>query len=176
MSIQNKNLLKIILMLSIGVLIGFLISNTTTVSVEELKTTSSASYAGDEEDVAFVNSLGLATFDGAWIVVSGGEIVNDINSVAIDCWLDRKICNVAQAQVVFGDLFSNDISYYDITEWSKSGQITAISSSMCEDQILKADIKTKVGILTEARKDVVDKAACVQSREPIVLKLEQRGY
>ncbi|MFA5831431.1 MAG: hypothetical protein WC878_06385 [Candidatus Paceibacterota bacterium] len=172
---QKKNLPKIILILGIGILIGYVISNVTTLSVEELKTPS-ASYASKDEYVAVINSLGLAPFDGAWVVVSGGEMVNDINSVAIDCWFDKKICNVAQADVVFEDIFSNNISYYDITEWSQTGQITAISSSECEDQILKADIKTNVVTLTETRKDNADKAVCVQSGMPMVLKLGQRGY
>lgn len=175
MTMEKKNLPKIILILGVGVLIGYIISNATTLSVRELKTPS-ANYVGEEKDVAFANSLGLASFDGAWVVVSGGEMVNDVNSVAVDCWLDKKICNVAQADVVFDDLFSNNISYYDITEWSQTGQITAISSSLCEDQILKADIKTKVVTLTEARKDNADKTMCVQSGEPMVLKLGQRGY
>ncbi|OHA24413.1 MAG: hypothetical protein A3D50_00145 [Candidatus Taylorbacteria bacterium RIFCSPHIGHO2_02_FULL_44_12] len=172
---EKKNLPKIILILAIGVFIGYIISNITTLSINELKTPS-ASYVGEDKDVAFANNLGLASFDGAWIVVSGGEMVNDVNSVAVDCWLENKICNVAQADVVFDDMFSNDIFYYDITEWSQSGQITAISSSLCEDQILKADIKTKVVTLTEARKDNADKTMCVQSGEPMVLKLGQRGY
>lgn len=172
---EKKKLPKMILILSVGILIGCVISNATTLSVDELKTPS-ASYVGKDKDVALVNSLGLASFDGAWVVVSGGEMVNDVNSVAVDCWLDEKICNVAQADVVFDDMFSNNISYYDITEWSQTGQITAISSSLCEDQILKADIKTKVVTLTEARKDNADKTMCVQSGEPMVLKLGQRGY
>lgn len=172
---KKKNLPKTILILVVGALIGYIISNATTLSVNELKTPS-AIYVGEDKDVAFVNSLGLASFDGAWVVVSGDEMVNDVNSVAVDCWLENKICNVAQADVVFDDLFSNNISYYDITEWSPSGQITAISSSFCEDQILKADIKTKVVTLTESRKDNADKTMCVQSGEPMVLKLGQRGY
>lgn len=175
MNIEKKNLPKIILILGIGILIGYIISNATTLSVGELKTPS-ASYVGEDKDVAFANSLGLASFNGAWVVVSGGKIVNDINSVIVDCWLEKKICNVAQADVLFDDVFSNNISYYDITEWSQAGQITAISESLCEDQILKADIKTKVVTLTEARKDNVDKKMCVQNSEPIVLKLGQRGY
>lgn len=172
---EKKNLPKLILILDVGVLIGYVISNATTLSVRELKTPS-ASYVGEDKDVAFANSLGLASFDGAWVVVFGGEMVNDVNSVAVDCWFDKKICNVAQADVVFDNLFSNNISYYDITEWSQAGQITAISSSLCEDQILKADIKTKVVTLTESRKDNADKTMCVQNGEPMVLKLGQRGY
>lgn len=172
---ENKNLPKIIIILVIGTLIGYVISGATTLSVNELKTPS-ASYVGEDKDVAFANSLGLASFNGAWVVVSGGEMVNGVNSIAVDCWLENKICNVAQADVVFDDLFSNNISYYDITEWSQTGQITAVSSSLCEDQILKADIKTKVVTLTEARKDNADKTMCVQSGEPMVLKLGQRGY
>lgn len=172
---DKKNLSKTILILGTGVLIGFIISNTTTLSVEELKTPS-ASYVVEDKDVAFTNSLGLASFYGAWIVVSGDEIVNDVNSVAVGCRLDKKICNVAQADVIFDDLFLNNISYYEITDWSQSGQITAVKSSLCEDQILKADIKTKVVTLTEVRKDNADKTMCVQSGEPMVLKLGQRGY
>lgn len=170
-----KSAPKIIAILAVGVLIGFFISNATTLSVDELQTPS-ANFVGKDEDVVFANGLGLASFDGAWVVVSGGKIVNDVNSVAVDCWLDKKICNVAQADVVFDNLFSNNISYYDIMEWTESGQITAISSSLCEDQILKADIKTKVVTLTEARKDNADKEICVQGGEPIVLKLGSRGY
>src|SRR3989344_1108273 len=124
MNMEKKNLPKIILILGVGVLIGYIISNATTLSVRELKTPS-ASYVGEDKDVAFANSLGLASFDGAWVVVSGGEMVNDVNSVAVDCWLD---------------------------------------------------IKTKVVTLTEARKDNADKTMCVQSGEPMVLKLGQRGY
>lgn len=172
---EKKNLLKTIFILAVGVLVGYIIFNLTTLSVDELKTPS-ASYVGKDKDVAFANNLGLASFDGAWVVVSGGKMVNNVNSVDIDCWLKNKICNVAQADIVFDDLFSNNISYYDIIEWSSSGQITAISSSLCEDQILKADIKTKVVTLTESRKDNANKTVCVQSGQPMVLKLGQRGY
>lgn len=164
---------KIAVLLLLGSLVGFIVSDATTISIEELKTPSD-SFVGKDEDVAFANSLGLAIFGGAWVVVSGEEMVNDVNSVAVDCWLDKKICNVAQADVIFDDLFSNNISYFDITEWTTSGQISAISSSLCEDQILKADIKTKVVTLTEAKKDDADKEMCVQGREPTVLKLGSR--
>lgn len=172
---EKKNLLRTILILIVGMLTGYIISGTTTLSVNELRTPS-PTYIGGEKDIAFANSLGLASFDGAWIVVSGGKMVNNVNSVAVDCWLEKKICNIAQADVIYDGLFSNNISYYDITEWSSSGQITAISSSSCEDQILKADIKTKVVTLTESRKDNADKTMCFQSSEPMVLKLGQRGY
>lgn len=166
---------KLAILLFIGGLIGFFISNIVTLSVKELRIPS-ATYAGKDKDVAFANSLGLASFDGAWLVVSGGEIVNDINSVVVDCWRDRKICNVAQADILPDNIFSNNISYYDISEWSESGQITAISSSLCEDQILKADIKTKVVTLTETKKDNVDEKICVPNNQPMVLKLGQKGY
>lgn len=171
----KKSVLITIFMVAISFVIGFVISSTISFSVNDLKTPS-AQYTGDDKDVALANSLGLASFDGAWIVVSGGEMINAVNSVAIDCWLETKICNVAQADVILNDLFSNRISYYEISDWSASGQITAISSSLCEDQILKADIKTKVVTLTESRKEDADITMCDSSDEPIVLKLGQRGY
>ena len=172
---NKKNILFSAVTLLVGGLFGYLVASITTVSIRDLKTPNS-SFIGKDEDVRFANNLGLASFDGAWIVVSGGEIVNDVNSVAIDCWADKKICNVAQADVLFKDLFSNNISYYEITDWSASGQITAISESLCENTILKADIKTKVVTLTESKKEDADKSLCVQSNEPMVLKLGQRGY
>ncbi len=171
---EEKNSQKTVLILFTGILAGYIIASAMTLSVNELKTLS-ATYVGEEKDVTFANNLGLASFDGAWVVVSGGEMVNNVNSVAVDCWLKDKICNVAQADVI-DNLFSNNISYYKIIEWSPSGQITAINSSLCEDQIIKADIKTKVVTLTESRKENVDKAMCVQGSEPMVLKLGERGY
>lgn len=107
--------------------------------------------------------------------MAGGEIINNVNAVSIDCWLNKKVCDVAQANVYDG-MLTNGISYYDIIEWSSSGQITAISSSLCEDQTLKADIKTKVVTLTESKKQNANPELCVQSNEPFVLKLGSRGY
>jgi hypothetical protein len=173
---MNKNSISVtIFIVVISLVVGYTIANAIIFSIYELKTPSS-SYVGKDEDVAFANSLGLASFDGAWVVVSGDEMTNAINTVAIDCWLENMICNVAQADVVLEGLFSNRISYYEITEWSPSGQITAVSSSLCEDQILKADIKTKIVTLTESRKEDADTAMCADSDEPMVLKLGQRGY
>ena len=69
---ENKNIPKIIFIMAIGFLIGYITSSATTVSVDELKTTS-ANYVGEDKDVAFANSLGLASFNGVWVVVSGGK-------------------------------------------------------------------------------------------------------
>lgn len=165
---------KTALFLVLGIVIGVIIAHATTVSVRELKTPA-FTMMGDDKTVEFANSLGLVSFQGAWVVVSGEEMVNNINSVEIDCWLERKTCYVAQANVVDGD-FYNGLDYYDITEWSNTGQITAISTTVCEDQILKADIKTKVVTLTEAGKDNADSEFCVQALVPTVLKLSSRGY
>ena len=76
--------------MAIGFLIGYITSSATTVSVDELKTTS-ANYVGEDKDVAFANSLGLASFNGVWVVVSGGKMLNDVNSVAIHCWLEKNL-------------------------------------------------------------------------------------
>ncbi|OHA58818.1 MAG: hypothetical protein A2571_00325 [Candidatus Vogelbacteria bacterium RIFOXYD1_FULL_44_32] len=169
--IVTKNVVALVL----GILLGFVLYDASTISINELKTPS-LNFVKDDQSVELTNRLGLASFDGAWVAVSGGEMTNDVNSVAIDCWLEEKICNIAQADVIFDDQFTNGMSYYDITEWTKSGQITAISSSLCEDQILKADIKTMVVTLTEARKDDADSEMCVQGSTPMVLKLSSRGY
>lgn len=166
---------KIILAVVAGIGLGFLISDITTVSEKELLVSSSSELVtGDEEDVNFANSLGLASFDGAWISVTNEKIVNDVNSVYINCWLERKICDIAQANVVDGSIY-NDLDYYGISQWSDTGQITATAESVCEEQVLKADIKTKVVTLTESRKSGADNTMCSSQSSPSVLKLGSRG-
>lgn len=172
---MKENLPKMFPILLIGILLGYILSQTSGLSVANLRTPSNT-YMGEDKDIIFANSLGLASFYGSWLHVSGEEIINNVNSVSVDCWLEKKICNIAQSNILPDGLFINDISYFEITEWSPLGQITAISGSICEDQVLKADIKTKVVTLTEARKDNADKTTCVESTEPVVLKLDRKGY
>lgn len=159
----------------IGGFVGYGVSDGTSISIDEL-TTPSSTFVGTDQNVAFANNLGLATFDGSWVQVSGEEMVNDINAVSIDCWLETGLCNVAQADVIFDDMFTNNIGYYQIVEWSASGQITAVTSSACEETIIKADIKSKVVTLTESPLEDANPEFCTEAFEPVVLKLGPRGY
>ncbi len=171
---KNKTLQTIVLSLIIGALVSFAIFNTSNLSIKNIRTPS-FEIAGTDKDVSFANNLGFTNFIGAWIHVSGEEIVNELNSVSIDCFVYRKTCEVAQANIV-GNIFSNNISYFEIVEWSTTGQITATSDSLCNDEVLKADIKTKVVTLTSSSKVDAEETICSKRLAPIVLKLGSRGF
>lgn len=169
---EMQKLLRPILFIIAGAVIGYFIANITILSINELKV-STTSGGGD---VSSSNSLGLASFNGSWTLVSGTESFNDLNSVAVHCWKDKNVCNVAEANVKFNDMFSNNISYYEIKEWSDAGQITAVSNALCETQTLKADIKTKTVTLSETRNGGVDEAVCPYKDDLMVLNLGQKGF
>jgi hypothetical protein len=151
-------------------------ANNNEILVSDLKAESSVSTAGYGDDVGLANSLGIASFYGAWLPASGGEMGNPVNSVYIICHRNQKICDIAQADVVFGDVLSNTISYFEITKWSNDGEIVAINNSDCEDLVLTADVKTQQVILTESREKSLNNPSCTQDVNAMVLKLGSRGY
>ncbi len=170
---EKQSLLKALLLLVLGGVVGYTVSNITSLSIYELKTPMT-SQSGNN---SFQASGGLlATFDGSWILVSGTGSFNDINSVAVHCFKDKMICNVAEANVLFNDLFTNTISYFNIKDWSDKGQITAENNSLCDTKTLKADVNTKNVTLTEVRNSSVEASVCPIKDEHNVLNLGQRGF
>lgn len=167
-----QKLLRPLLFVIAGALVGYFIANITILSIYELK----VSATSGTSDVSSSNSLGLASFNGSWILASGNESFNDINSVAVHCWKDKNVCNVAEANVLFSDMFTNNITYFEIKEWSDAGQITAVKNALCETKTLKADIKNKTVTLSETRNGSVDEAVCPYKDELIVLNLGQKGF
>lgn len=178
-----KKILKFVtvqnlLLMTFGAILGIYIYSVNVTTIDEIGVFS-FDYIKTSEDVNFSNTLGLATFDGAWLPVNIDDMVNTTNAVHISCWLHSMECQVAQA-----DLYSllgkptlgNKINYYEIKDWSIDGQITAVTSSGCEDDILKADIKNNTVILTESLKENANKTICPQDSKPVILKLGALNY
>ena len=171
----------IILNLLIGIFLGIGLSwyfQKSQTSIDDL-ITPRLEYTNDEGYVNLINSIGLASFDGAWISDSG-DMVNYINAVAIDCWKENNYCVVAQADVIdwFNDgkpTFSNNTDYYDIDLWDEGGIITAYSETGCENQVLVADFVNNTVTLTESSKNNNNQELCSQSKVPSVLRLKSRN-
>ena len=176
---QKTERVPIFVLAGIFFMAGFFTNDFKTIDVNELKVYSNES-SKDQEDIDFSNMLGLASFEGSWEVIGSDiNILNEVNAVKVNCWLDTSICNVAQANIyqgsdLFDKTFSNDIDYYDIVEWTNNGRIVAKVTSGCEDTIINADMKTRVVTLTESTKEGADKEFCAD-QEPVLMKLIYRN-
>lgn len=174
-----KKILPFLLIGLLGYVLYSTISNDTNIGIYDLKVYHD-SLEMDDEYLDFVNRIGLASFEGSWEVVGSDEkILNEVNAVKIDCWLDIQTCNVAQANIYTGDFFdgqfANNISYYEISNWTEDGQITAITKSPCEKTVLKADIKTRIVTLTESKLEDAKIELCAEGNT-VLLKLSPRNY
>lgn len=177
MAIFKKNFILIIIIV-LSFASGYIYKKYSSINVDDLRVAHTKVLL-DNKQVDSQNQLGLATFDGAWVSIGDKEMVNKINSVHIACWLDRKECLVAQANIIpkdiFGPGFYNDIRYYEIIQWTGEGQIIAKSRSICEEQIINADIKTSTVTLVESKLQNSDKTLCAHTVD-FMLKLDSLGW
>lgn len=169
--------IRSIVTLFIGVILGYFLYDFRSVTIDELSVYSSSDLTKGSEIVKMSNDFGVASFDGIWKSATNEKIVNSINSVYIDCWLDDNYCKIAQSNIIPDDwltkesLYTNSISYYKITQWSDKGEITAENKTTCENQVLKASISTGVVTLTESVIQNTENVLCTKDKKPTALIL-----
>ena len=82
-----------------------------------------------------------ATFHGGWRTVEMDEALGP-QSVLINCRHKEMECVLVQTNISYADYFYQNIAYYQVTNWTDEGVITAEQKGECGNIIITADARS----------------------------------